>query len=124
MKESRLWALHLIAGAVLLALLGMHMVVMHYEALLRLSGVAGGPVLEYASVVSRDRSAMMRVLYVLLLGVALYHGIYGLRGILQEVWSSERAGRVINAVLVLCGLAVFTYGAAVIVWAGRHAAAI
>ncbi len=124
MKESRLWALHLISAAALLVLLGMHMTIMHYESILAFLGAAGGPVLGFASVVARDRSAIMRALYVLLLGFALYHGLYGVRGVLQEVWSSERAARVINAAVVVLGLAVFVYGVALIALAGWHAATL
>ncbi len=121
MKESRLWALHLISGGALLVLLGVHMTIMHYESILKVFGTAGGPVLGFASVVARDRSAIMRALYVLLLGFALYHGLYGARGILQETWSSRRAARFIDAAVVIVGLAVFVYGVAVIALAGRHA---
>ncbi len=122
MRESRLWALHLISAVALLALLGMHMTIMHYESVLKMFGAASGPVLGFASVLARDRSTIMRGLYVLLLGFALYHGLYGARGILQEIWSSDRAVRVISAAAVVFGLAVFVYGVAVIALAGRHAA--
>jgi succinate dehydrogenase hydrophobic anchor subunit len=123
-RESRLWALHLFAGAALLALLGLHMTVMHYQALLSLFGGAHEDVLAFASVLARDRLALMRGIYVLLLGFALYHGLYGARGVLAEIWSSPRAARLINAGVVIFGLAVFVYGLAVIVQAGRHAAMI
>jgi succinate dehydrogenase / fumarate reductase membrane anchor subunit len=121
-RESRLWALHLVSAVALLALLGMHMTIMHYESILKAFGAAGGPVLGFVSVLARDRSTIMRTLYALLLGFALYHGLYGTRGILREVWSSERAARVINAAVVILGLAVFVYGVAVIALAGRHVA--
>lgn len=124
MRESRLWSLHLISGVALIVLLGMHMTIMHYEAILRWVGAADGPALAFASVAARDRDAVMRALYVLLLGFALYHGLYGARGILQEVWSSPRAARLITGAVAIFGLAVFIYGVAVIVLAGRHAAAM
>jgi succinate dehydrogenase / fumarate reductase membrane anchor subunit len=123
-RESRLWAAHLLAGAALVVLLGIHMAIMHYGAILGVFTGAHEPVLGFAAVVARDRSAFMRALYVLLLGAALYHGLYGARGILREVWHSARAGRVIDAVAVIVGLGVFVYGVVVIVLAGRHAAAM
>jgi succinate dehydrogenase / fumarate reductase membrane anchor subunit len=122
MRESRFWSLHLISAGALLVLLGAHMAIMHYETVLGWLGVAIGPPLAFASVVARDRDAIMRTLYVLLLGFALYHGLYGLRGILREIWSSPRAGRLIDGATIVFGLAVFSYGVAVIVWAGRQAA--
>jgi succinate dehydrogenase hydrophobic anchor subunit len=120
-RESRLWVLHLFAGAALIALLGLHMTLMHYQAILGWLGGGQEDVLAFASVATRDRAVAMRVVYALLLGFALYHGLYGARGVLQEVWSSPRAARLINTVLVLIGMVVFVYGVTVIVTAGRHA---
>lgn len=124
MRESRLWALHLLSGAALIVLLGLHMTLMHYQALIGWLGGGHEDVLAFASVVARDGSAAMRGVYVLLLGFALYHGLYGARGVLQEIWHSPRAARLINAVLVVVGLVVFVYGVTVVVTAGRHAASM
>ena len=124
MRESRLWALHLLAGAALLVLLGIHMAIMHYDVILRVFGAAHEPVLGFTAVLARDRDAVMRVLYVLLLGCALYHGLYGLRGVLREIWPSARAGRAINVAVLILGLTVFVYGAAVVAGAGRRAAVL
>ncbi|MDR7485428.1 MAG: hypothetical protein QN187_08875 [Armatimonadota bacterium] len=118
MRESRLWALHLIAAAALLALGGLHMALMHYPALLGALGRPSEPVLAFAAVAARDRAALWRGLYVLLLGFALYHGLYGTRGILREVWPSPRAARAIDVGVVLVGLLVFVYGVTVIALAG------
>lgn len=122
MRESRLWSLHLLSAVALIVLLGLHMTIMHYESVFKWVGAAAGPPLAFASVAARDRDAVMRALYVLLLGFALYHGLYGARGILREVWSSPRAARLIDGASAVFGLAVFIYGVVVIVWAGRHAA--
>lgn len=124
MRESRLWIVHLGAGAALVVLLGVHMAIMHYETILGFFAGTHEPVLGFAAVLARDRSLVMRTLYVLLLGAALYHGLYGARGILREVWHSARAGRVIDAAVVIVGLGVFIYGVTVIVLAGRHAASL
>ena len=121
MRESRLWGLHLISGAALVVLLGLHMTLMHYQAVIGWLGGGHDDVLAFASVVVRDRTAVMRVIYVLLLGFALYHGLYGARGILQEIWDSPRAARLITTLVVVLGLVVFIYGVTVVVQAGRHA---
>jgi succinate dehydrogenase hydrophobic anchor subunit len=120
-RESRLWALHLLSGAALLVLLALHMGLMHYESIWHVLGWMRAPVLGFASVAARDRDAVMRTLYVLLLGFALYHGLYGARGILQEVWTTRRAAQVINIAMIAIGVAGFVYGAAVIWLAGRAA---
>jgi succinate dehydrogenase hydrophobic anchor subunit len=120
-RESRFWALHLFAGAALIALLGLHMTLMHYQAILGWLGAGHEDALAFGSVVGRDRAVAMRVIYVLLLGFATYHGLYGARGVLQEIWSSPPAARVINTALLLVGLVVFVYGVTVTVTAGRLA---
>lgn len=110
MRESKLWALHLFSGASLLVLLGIHMGVQHYPKILSWLGWADENVREFASVAARGASAGWAVLYVLLLAFALYHGLYGLRRILHEVWYSPRATRTIDALVVALGLVVFVYG--------------
>jgi succinate dehydrogenase hydrophobic anchor subunit len=121
MRESRLWSLHMLSAAALLALLSLHMGLMHYAAVMKFLGLAVDPVLGYAAVAARDRSVLVKVIYALLLGFALYHGLYGARGVLREIWPSPRAGRAIDVGAVLFGLLVFGYGLAVLVLAGRPA---
>ncbi|HEY8425678.1 MAG TPA: hypothetical protein VIK73_06670 [Limnochordales bacterium] len=110
MRESKLWALHLFSGAALVVLLGVHMVVQHYPTILGWLGWVEGDVRSFASVAARSTSAGWSVIYVLLLGFALYHGLYGLRRILHEIWYSPAATRVVDAVVVVFGLAIFVYG--------------
>lgn len=119
MRESRLWAFHLICGAGLLLLLSLHMGLMHYAGILALLGWTMEPVLSFSSVVERGRGAAGAAMYVLLLGFALYHGLYGLRGVLGEIWGSARAERFINAGVLVFGLGVLVYGVAVAVQAAR-----
>lgn len=121
MRESRLWSLHMLSAVALLVLLFLHMGLMHYSAILERVGLAVAPVMGYAAVVARDRGVTMKVIYALLLGFALYHGLYGARGVLREVWPSPRAGRAVDVGAVLFGLLVFGYGLAVLVLAGRPA---
>ncbi|MBE3598671.1 MAG: hypothetical protein IMX02_07700 [Limnochordaceae bacterium] len=119
MRESRLWALHLLSGAVLIVLLSAHMGLMHYEGILASLGWAGENVRGFASVAQRAKSTIWTVWYVLLLVFALYHGLYGTRRILQEVWHSARAARVIDTVVLLFGLVVLVYGVYTAVAAAR-----
>lgn len=110
MRETRLWQLHLFSALALIVLLSVHMGVQHYEKILTGLGLVGENVRDFASVAGRAGSAWWNVLYVLLLGFALYHGLYGTRRILHEVWYSRRATRVIDTLVVVFGLAVFIYG--------------
>ncbi len=55
----------------------------------------------------------VKVNYLLLLAIALYHGFYGLHGILTEFWTGRRAGVLIAGGCIgagagLLGLAVLT----------------
>lgn len=108
MRESRFWLLHLLSGAALAVLLGLHLAVMHLDGLL-----GDGEPISFASVAARGESAAWRVFYLVFLAVALYHGFYGLRGVLLEAFR-EGAGRAITTALVLVGAAAFLFGSYVI----------
>jgi succinate dehydrogenase hydrophobic anchor subunit len=71
---------------------------------------------------SRDGMLFFTVTYVLLLGVALYHGLYGLRTILFELTLKPVVEKTITVLLLLLGLGLFGLGA----WAavGAHALAL
>lgn len=109
MDERGWWLLSLAAAVALVVLLGAHMAVQHYDAVLRALGWSQGPpARSFTAVTSRGRTAVWAATYGLLLIFALYHGLYGLRGMLLEVW--PRAARVITAVLAAAGVAVATFG--------------
>jgi len=112
MRDQKLWTWHLAAGVVILFLLGVHMTVMHLNVTVPLRGLnpAGGHPIDWANVVARGRSAVFMASYVLLLGAALFHGLYGLRNILFELNPASWLKRTVSIVLLLCGLALFVYG--------------
>ncbi|MGE5236265.1 MAG: hypothetical protein ACM3O7_07960 [Acidobacteriota bacterium] len=110
MRDQKLWTWHVLAGLVILVLLGLHMAIMHLDAILGIFNPAGGHPVDWANVVARARSASFTVTYVILLGVALFHGLYGLRNILLELNPSAWLRRVVGAVLLLAGLGLFAYG--------------
>ncbi len=106
-KESTLWFGFLIAGVVIFALLGIHLVVLH------LPGFSGGSyteMLSYREALARAKSTFFTVTYIVLLAALLYHGLYGLRAMLLELFTSRAAGRAISWGLALLGLATFAYG--------------
>ena len=123
MRDQRLWTWHLGAGAVILVLLGLHMTVMHLDKVVHLAGYnpAGGSPIDWANVVARGKSAFMPVSYVLLLGAALFHGLYGLRNILLELDPAAWLRKTIGLVLLLGGLGLFVFGSWVAV--ASHASA-
>ncbi len=123
MRETRYWTWHMAAGVVIFVLLGLHMTTMHMGGLTGLfvshSGEASvAPVNSQA----RDARLLFTGGYILLLGVALYHGLYGLRTILFELTLKPAAERAVSAVLLILGLGLFGLGT----WAAiaAHAAAL
>jgi succinate dehydrogenase / fumarate reductase membrane anchor subunit len=68
----------------------------------------------------RDGTLFFTVTYVLLLGVALYHGLYGLRTILFELTLKPAAEKAITLVFLVVGMGLFGLGT----WAAIAAHAI
>lgn len=109
-RDQKLWTWHLIAGLLILLLLGLHMAIMHLDALLGIFNPAGGHPIEWPNVVARAQSLFFLVTYVALLGAALFHGLYGLRNILFELDPAAPMKRAIAWVLNLIGWVFFVYG--------------
>ncbi|MGZ8438499.1 MAG: hypothetical protein ACXWXR_08155 [Candidatus Limnocylindrales bacterium] len=110
MRDRTLWTWHIGAGVVILVLLGLHMAIMHLDSTLGIFGTADAKPVDWESVVLRMKSLFFTITYVLLLGAALYHGLYGLRNILLELNPGAALRRTINLGLSLVGLALFAFG--------------
>ncbi len=111
MRDQRWWTWHVLASLVILVFLGLHMVVMHMEAIVRVFNPEPGHPIEWANVVARAKSAFFMVTYIVLLGAALFHGLYGLRNILFELNPATGVKKGLNALFVVGGLALFVFGA-------------
>jgi succinate dehydrogenase / fumarate reductase membrane anchor subunit len=109
MKTSVTWTWHLLAGVALAFLLGMHMFIMHLDDILNIGGGATQAV-SFAEVMQRGQQAAFMVTYILLLGAALYHGLYGLRTIIFELTLAPRVETMITTLFVVIGVALFVYG--------------
>jgi succinate dehydrogenase / fumarate reductase membrane anchor subunit len=123
MRETKYWTWHMAAGVVILFLLGLHMLIMHLGGLTHLfvqNPVQ--PAISKANSLARDGNLFFTVTYVLLLGAALYHGLYGLRTILFELTLKPAVEKAVSAFLLILGLGLFGLGA----WAAIvvHAAAV
>lgn len=110
MKESTLWLLHLLTGALILFLLGFHMILMHLNGILSLFGVDWGDVLSYSSVAQRGKEIGHFLVYMGLLVFALYHGLYGLRSMLFELNLRKTGERVVSGILIVIGLVLLVVG--------------
>lgn len=116
MRESTLWFWHIIAGAVILVFLGLHMAIMHLDDILALLGTGYANTVSAATVFARSKQAFFMVTYILLLGAALYHGLYGFRTILFELNIGKGLQKLINWLFILAGLGLFVYGTYVAIY--------
>jgi succinate dehydrogenase hydrophobic anchor subunit len=113
MKDQKLWTWHVGAGAVIAVLLGLHMLTMHIDGLIpirALNVASDHRAVDWVNVVARGKSAAFAITYVLLLGAALFHGLYGLRNILFELNPSAGLKKAVGALLLLAGLGLFAFG--------------
>jgi len=110
MRATRLWTWQLAAGLIVLVLLGLHMLVTHLDQLLGWFTPPGVEATAWASVLARSETTFFAVTYVILLGAALYHGLYGLRTILVELWPNGRFARALAVLFWTGGGALFVLG--------------
>jgi len=120
MRDQRLWTWHVLAGLVILVFLGLHMAIMHLDVLLGIFNPQDPHPIVWENVVARAKMGFFTITYVVLLGAALFHGLYGLRNILCELGLGSGARKGLNLVLTAGGLALFVFGT----WAAWAASAL
>ena len=111
MSRARWHIVHIISAVVIAVLLGIHMVIQHLDSILCFFGVNNLEPTSWAAVMARSGSGAWVALYIALLAFALYHALYGLRGIILEVAGSERAQKVTNIAFIVAGIIIFLWGA-------------
>ncbi|MDK2820797.1 MAG: succinate dehydrogenase / fumarate reductase, rane anchor subunit [Clostridia bacterium] len=114
MRESRLWFLFVLAGACMIVLLGAHLFVMHLETFMGYLGITIHEPLAYAEVMARAKSVSWLVIYMALLILALYHGLYGVRSVLLETINMKHHSTV-TAVIVIVGLIAAVFGSYIVI---------
>lgn len=110
MRETKLWTWHMLAGMAILILGGLHMLIMHFDSFIGVFNWHKGGALAWENVLERSRLLFFTITYVLLLGVALWHGLYGLRTILFELGIGPGLQRAVNVVFWIGGVALFAVG--------------
>ena len=111
MRETKYWTWHMAAGVVILFLLGLHMLIMHIGGLTHVFvHYAGEEPISKTNILFRDGMLFFTVTYIILLGAALYHGLYGLRTILFELTLKPTTEKADSVVLLVLGLALFGLG--------------
>lgn len=114
MRETRLWSLHLLAIPVIIILLGLHFAVMHYSPVFYGTSIEEARTFE--AMIARGKDVTQFVLYILLLIAGLYHGLYGLRGILRELPLTPALTKLVDVGILLVGFGVFALGVYVTWW--------
>lgn len=120
MNGTKYWTWHMTAGVALLLLLGLHMLIMHMVGTAQWFAPYGTEADEMKNSLFRDGKLFFTVTYILLLGAALYHGLYGLRTMLFELTLKPVAEKTITVVLLVVGLGLFGLGT----WAAVAAHAV
>jgi succinate dehydrogenase / fumarate reductase membrane anchor subunit len=110
MNGTKYWTWHMAAGVALLFLLGLHMLIMHMGGTAHWFAPYGAEPVSMKNSLFRDGKLFFTVTYIFLLGVALYHGLYGLRTMLFELTLKPAAEKAITVVLLLVGIGLFGLG--------------
>ncbi|MBC8275318.1 MAG: hypothetical protein H8E40_10160 [Chloroflexi bacterium] len=109
MRNTYLWLLQLITGILIAVLLGVHMVLMHLDAILGFFGVDATKITSWESMIERSNQGIWAGLYIALLAVVLYHALNGLRNVILELTPSVRTERVVTRVIVAFGIVTFVF---------------
>lgn len=110
MRNTYLQLIHMVAGVFIAALLGIHMVIMHLDAILGFFGVEITHVTSFESMMGRAQKGLWVGIYIPLLAFALYHGFNGLRNVLLEVIPSTGGKRAVTWVLIIVGIVFLGLG--------------
>jgi succinate dehydrogenase / fumarate reductase membrane anchor subunit len=110
MNGTKSWTWHMAAGVVLVFLLGLHMIIMHMAGTGHWFSPYSDEAASLGNSLFRDSRLFFTVTYILLLGVGLYHGLYGLRTMVFELTLKPALEKAITVILLLAGLGLFCLG--------------
>ncbi len=107
MSKTRWHLLFLFSAIAIVVLLGIHMAIQHLNNVL---ATGEKDPTAWAPMIARAVQSGWVVVYILLLGFGLYHGLYGLRGIILELTTSPKTASTINWLFIVVGILVFIWG--------------
>lgn len=110
MRNTYLRLLQLVTGILIAVLLGIHIVIMHLDAILGFFGVDVNGVTSWGSMIERARQGIWAGLYIALLAAVLYHALNGLRNVILELTPSARTERVVTWAIIAFGIIAFIGG--------------
>jgi succinate dehydrogenase hydrophobic anchor subunit len=108
MLKTRMHLLFLLAAVGLAVTLGIHMAIQHLNNVL---ATGDTDPTSWLSMIGRAASSGWVVIYILLLVFGLYHGLYGLRGIIIEMTKTEKAITAVNWIFIVGGILIFAWAA-------------
>lgn len=108
MSKTRWHLLFLFSAIAIVVTLGIHMAFQHLNNVLA-TGEKDPTV--WSAMIARAAQGGWVVVYILLLGFGLYHGLYGLRGIIIELTTSAKTVTAINWLFIVVGILFFIWGA-------------
>jgi len=108
MLKTRMHLLFLLAAVGIAVFLGIHMAVQHLNRVLATGDT--NPT-SWLSMIGRATQNGWVVIYILLLVFGIYHGLYGLRGIIIEMTKTDRAIAIVNWIFIVGGIILFAWAA-------------
>src|SRR5512133_3901976 len=102
-ETTGLWLYKIIAGGMVVILLGVHFIVNHL--------VAPGGLLSYADVVRYYQVPIVPVMEIAFLIFVVSHALVGLRSILLDMNPSDSLLRIMDIVFIVAGVGFVVYGA-------------
>ncbi|HSW57535.1 MAG TPA: hypothetical protein VLH15_03985 [Dehalococcoidales bacterium] len=109
--RTRWQLLHMLTGILIAFLLGAHMVVVHLNTILGFFGLGSPDPVAWGPMMERSRQWIWVGIYIAMLAVAIFHGLYGLRGIIIELNASPATARWISRSFLVLGVIVFVWAA-------------
>jgi succinate dehydrogenase / fumarate reductase membrane anchor subunit len=100
------WLFQRVSGVILFVMLIAHFILMHYM---------GGEKRLYADIVHRLSNPLWKTFDLAFLGLALYHGWYGVWGIVEDYVRRDSVRVACLALIVTAALALFSLGLVTIV---------
>ncbi len=108
MLKTRMQLLFYLSAIGLAVFLGIHMAVQHLNNVLATGDTAPT---SWLSMIGRATQNGWVVIYILMLVFGLYHGLYGLRGIIIEMTKSDKAINLVNRIFIVGGIIIFAWAA-------------
>lgn len=101
-ENSWLWMLKIIAGLIIILLLGLHFLVNHL--------FAPNGLLSYVEVVAYYKNPIIPVIEIIFLITVIVHSFIGIRSILLDLHPSRKLLQWMNWILGIVGAAAIVYG--------------